>query len=206
MIGLLLMAALLFAEPIGPRLPPVEQCEAVPGFAAFRTELRAIIARQDEAALLKLLSDDVEVNFGGDRGPELFASNWKFAGSETSHVWKELATALERGCVPTGDALLAPSLDVQLPEELDPFETWIALPKAVLRQRPSDRAPAIAELDWELLTTSSDFTDPNWLDVKLVDGRRGFVRLDQVASPLGYRLVFEKRGGRWLITAFVAGD
>ena len=49
-------------------------------------------------------------------------------------------------------------------------------------------------------------TDEAWLEVKLADGRQGFVRYDQTVNPLDYRLVFEKRGGEWKIAAFVAGD
>ena len=44
------------------------------------------------------------------------------------------------------------------------------------------------------------------MGVEIPDGRKGFVRRDQTVNPLGYRAVFEKRGGKWLITAFVAGD
>ena len=206
-MGLLLaLAALAMAEPIhAKRLPPVELCTSEPGFEEFRSRLRKIVARKDESDLLALLSDDVEVNFGGDLGPALFAANWEFEGLGESHVWGELEDALSRGCAPTGDALMAPSLGMQFPEDLDPFDTWIARPGTVLRERPEDHAPIIAKLDWDLLA-ASDPNDDGWESVRLLDGRHGFVRHEQLVSPLDYRLVIERRDGKWLITAFVAGD
>lgn len=206
MTGLLLAVAAFWLDvPSGPRLPPVEQCAKAPGFEEFRANLRRIVARQDEQALLALLSKDVEVNFGGDKGPDLFAKNWGFAGARLSPVWEELSTALARGCIPTGDALLAPSFSVQFPEDLDPFETWIALPGARLLAKPDDRAEVTARLEWDLMTEAAP-RGGDWLAVRLLDGRKGFVRYAETISPLGYRLVFEKRGAKWMITAFVAGD
>ena len=52
----------------------------------------------------------------------------------------------------------------------------------------------------------SEVTDGTHAGVTLVDGRKGFVNDEEVLTPLGYRLFFERNGGEWLITAFVAGD
>ena len=40
----------------------------------------------------------------------------------------------------------------------------------------------------------------------LIDGREGWLHSTDLLSPLGHRLVVERRGGRWLIAALVAGD
>ena len=203
---LLLLAALAMTGPDeATRLPPVEQCAAEPGFETFRSRLRQVVANKDEAGLLAMLSDDIEVNFGGDHGPRLFAANWKFDEPGDSRVWTELEEALRFGCTPTGDALIAPSFSAQFPDELDPFETVIAPPETRLRAAPADNARTLADLDWHLLSVS-EWTDPAWIPAKLRDGRQGFVRRNQVINPLDYRLVFEKRAGEWMITAFVAGD
>lgn len=207
MPGLLLALAALMhlPEPIARRLPPVEQCDGNAGFRRFRNDLRAVVERQDERALLAMLADDVEVNFGGDRGPALFAANWKFGERRESHVWAELRQALALGCAPTGDALIAPSFTPGFPEALDPFETVIIVPGTLLRGGRSAAAHALGKLDWHLARVTDD-GDGLWLAVELVDGRKGFVRRGQTVSPLDYRLVFEHRGGKWRITAFVAGD
>jgi hypothetical protein len=187
------------------RLPPVELCSAQPGFEEFRSRLNDVIARKDERALLTMLSDDVEVNFGGDRGPALFAANWKFDEAGESQVWTELEAAMKFGCSPTGDALIAPSFVPRFPDQLDAFETIIVQPGAQLRAARGEAAKSLGRLDWHLAKVTED-GEAVWLGIELLDGRKGFVRREQTVNPLGYRAVFEKRRGNWMITAFVAGD
>ena len=42
--------------------------------------------------------------------------------------------------------------------------------------------------------------------VRLADGREGYMHDDELYSPLNYRMVVEKLRGKWMITAFIAGD
>ena len=191
-------------EPVPECLPPTEQCAGDESFDRFRALLKDVVAARDERALVAMLSDDVEVNFGGDVGPALFAANWKFDQAAESPVWAELEEALSQGCIHTGDALMAPSFVAQFPDQLDAFETLI-LPAGTMLRSARDEASAGERLDWHLAAII-DNSDDTWIEVKLVDGRRGFVRHDQSVNPLDYRLVFEKRGGAWQIAAFVAGD
>ena len=206
MLGLIVLAALLAQpEAIPERLPPVESCSTEAGFGAFRARLKDVVASKDDQGLLAMLSDDVEVNFGGDQGPALFAANWKFDEPGESHVWPELEEALSQGCTQSGDALVAPSFVANFPHALDAFETVILPPGTVLRGGKRDDTPALGAMDWHLASVTDD-KDESWIAIRLVDGRRGFVRRDQTINPLDYRLVFEKRDGEWMITAFVAGD
>lgn len=206
MRGLIALAAIAIQpEAIPETLPPVETCAAEAGFDDFRARLVKAVKAKDERALLSLLSADVEVNFGGDQGPELFAANWKLDEPGESRVWAELDEALAAGCTQSGDALVAPSFVAQFPHQLDAFETVILPPGAQLRGTKSDGSPAEGALSWHLARVADD-QDDQWIGVRLVDGRAGFVRRGQAVNPLDYRLVFEKRGGRWMITAFVGGD
>lgn len=206
MLGLVVLAALLAQpEAIPERLAPVENCSTEAGFDEFRARLQEVVANKDERALLTMLSHDVEVNFGGDHGPALFAANWKFDEPGHSRVWVELEEALSQGCTQSGDALVAPSFVAQFPEQLDAFETVILPSGAELHQAKAGASAWKSTLDWHLATVI-DRADEAWLEVRLVDGRQGFVRYDHTVNPLDYRLVFEKRGGEWMIAAFVAGD
>jgi hypothetical protein len=206
MSGLIALAALFVQpEPMLERLPPVEQCAGEAGLDEFRERLKDVVSRRDEQALLAMLSDDVEVNFGGDRGPELFAANWKFEESGESHVWDELLEAIGQGCAPSGDAFVAPSFVTQFPHQLDAFETLILRPGAQLHSAKTGGPVEKGDLDWHLASIV-DNTDETWVRVRLVRGRDGFVRRDETINPLGYRLVFEKVGGEWRIVAFLAGD
>ena len=203
----LTLAAVMLADPAPPyRLPPVEQCGADPSFLEFRANLNDAVVRKDEAALLGLVADDVMVDLGGGSDKNAFAATWGFGQARPSNVWKELGEALRLGCAPAAEALVSPSLIVQFPDDLDAFETLVALPGTMLRAMPDDAAPIVATLDWHVLTVVESVDVAPWSGVALADGRKGYVRGDQVRSPIDYRASFEKRNGKWLLTAFVAGD
>lgn len=203
----LALAALLLAPPAAPaRLPPVEQCGVDPSFAQFREGLLGVIERKDEKALMELVADDVMFDLGGGQGKKAFAVNWGLDDTQPSQLWEELREALDHGCAPAGDAFVSPSLIVQFPDDLDAFETLVALPGTRLRAAPDDHAEPIAALDWHVLTVVESVDVAPWSGVMLTDGRKGYVRGDQVRSPLDYRASFEKRSGTWLLVSFVAGD
>jgi len=201
------LAALLFAAPARPnRLPPVERCGVDSSFAQFRTNLLGVIGRKDKAALMDLIADNVMTDFGGGEGKQAFVAKWGLDDAHPSTLWEELGTALAHGCAPAGDAYVSPSLIVQFPDQLDAFETLIALPGTRLRAAPDDRAAEIARLDWHVLKVVESVDVAPWSGVMMADGRKGYVRGDEVRSPLDYRATFEKRKGAWLLTSFVAGD
>jgi hypothetical protein len=203
----LALAALALAASATPtRLPPVEQCDADPSFVQFRAELLSVIGRKDEKALMGLVADDVLVDFGGGNDKKAFAATWGFGRAQPSNLWEKLGEALRLGCAPAAEALVSPSLIAQFPDDLDGYETLVALPGTQLRTKPDDAAASVAVLDWDVLTVVDPVDLAPWSGVRLADGRKGFVRGDQVRSPIDYRAIFEKRGGKWLLTAFVAGD
>jgi hypothetical protein len=45
-----------------------------------------------------------------------------------------------------------------------------------------------------------------WLEVRLPDGRTGFVRNEDVRGPIEWRAGFMKQQGEWTMVVFVAGD
>ena len=201
-------ALLLGAAAPGPtlRLPPVDRCSTEQGVAAFMTQLKAAVVKRDPALLMPLIADDVTVDFGGSYGRTAFQNHWGLEKPAESGLWEALTDALSLGCVKVGESLVAPSLSEQIDDPRDPFLLWLARPGALLKAAPSATAATVATLDWHLVEEDSERNAGQWLAVKLADGRRGFVLGTQLRSPFDYRAVLEKRGGRWLITAFVAGD
>ena len=201
-------ALLLGAAAPGPtlRLPPADRCSAEPGVGAFMTQLRAAVVKRDAALLMPLIADDVTVDFGGSYGRAAFKAHWGLDKPATSGLWEALTDALSLGCVKVGESLVAPSLSEQIDDPRDPFLLWLARPGALLRAAPGANSATLATLDWHLVEEESERTRGDWIAVKLADGRRGFVDSAQLRSPFDYRAVIEKRAGRWLITAFVAGD
>jgi hypothetical protein len=193
------------------RLPPVDQCAADRSFADFRRRLTAAIDRQSAAYILRIAVDDIEYSFGEAPGRAGFAALWELDSPATSRLWRELGAALRLGCARDRDgALWAPSMSMPSGDEAaEDFGAKVVAttPGAILRAAASDDGAAVARLEWDVLTLRPDDDGESaWLAASLADGRRGYVRRSEVRSPADFRAVFEKRDGRWRMTAFVAGD
>ncbi|MEO8175268.1 MAG: hypothetical protein ABI626_01245 [Sphingomicrobium sp.] len=188
------------------RLPPIDQCATDRSFVAFRAALQRTIAQRDVAALLKVVADDVEASLGGHAGKADFIALWGLQRPRSSKLWSELGSALRIGCTLRAGVATAPSMADQLSGERDAFETRIALPGAVLPKGPSERRPAIASLDWDVLTLDGPSDGGSWIKVTLDDGRGGYVRDAMARSPIDYRAWFHKRRGHWQMAGFLAGD
>jgi hypothetical protein len=201
------LALLLLAAPAPVRLPPVDQCAADASFGRFRAELLEAIERRDEDHVLSIIADDIMVDFGGGHGSAAFTEAWALDRPKESRLWAELAEILRLGCTIGEGTASAPSLMHQLPAERDGFMTLLAVrPDAVLRAAMSDGSPALRRLDWDLLTLADKGGDETWAPITLGGDRTGYVRRGHVRSPVDYRAIFQKRNGRWEMTALVAGD
>jgi hypothetical protein len=206
---LALFAVLLPAAPalaVPAKLPPIETCGTDPDFVKFRAALRRAVANKDREVFLKLLSPKVLVNFGGASGPEAFAAQWDF--DPGSHgIWDLLKTMVGLGCARSGKARIIPSLIVQLEPYADEdlFDAVLILPGAKLYKETGVESANPSTVAWTVAPVTSRAGDLV-TGVRLLDGREGFISDDELYEPLGYRMVIEKLDGRWMITAFVAGD
>ncbi|MDQ4087912.1 MAG: hypothetical protein M3177_07895 [Pseudomonadota bacterium] len=209
MAGEWLLSLLLIAAPAAATRPPIDECASDPSFATFRDGLRQAVARRDRDALLASVSDDILVNFGGDAGPREFAAAWGLDRPATSELWQELEAVLSLGCARAEDgSFWAPSLYLQRGEvDEDPYFTLVVIrPGAPLHASADAASPIVARLEWDVLQLEADDGADQWLPVTWRDGRRGYVRDSDVRSRFDYRAGFERRGGRWVMTSFVAGD
>ena len=204
-----LFLTLLVSTPATARpttLPPIDQCSKDADFAAFIGELKRVTAARDRNAFLGLLADDVTVDFGGVSGREDFAKVWSFDPGEHGNVWEWLDRMLGMGCARVDGARVVPSLIEQVNTEDDGlFDMRLALPGAELFREPGNAATARTIPPWTLVEAINTGGDM-WTGVRLADGRRGWISDDNLYEPLGYRITIEKRGPKWMITAFVAGD
>jgi hypothetical protein len=208
-----LPALLLVATPaaaLPPRLPPVDRCASAPGFATFRARLQAAIARRDAAFLLSIASDDISFSFGDDPGKAGFVRAWDLAHPARSRLWRVLGETLRLGCGHADDGTLwSPAMALVEGDDEDAgIGRAVAVgPGAVLRAAPSDRGRIVSPLSFDVLTLpAGDAGEGAWVRVATADGRRGWVRRASIRGFGDYRAVFERRGGRWRMIAFVAGD
>jgi hypothetical protein len=205
-----ILALLALAGPphaFPPTLPPVEQCAQDRGFATFRAQLRRSVSNRDRKALLSLLAPDVLVNFGGASGRDAFADEWSFDPTELGNVWSQLETMLHLGCARSEKARVIPSMSMQVESDGDGdwFDQVVILPGARLYKETGTESANPATVPWTLALVTSRAGDLV-TGVRLPDGREGYISDQLVYSPLDYRMVIEKRAGRWTITAFVGGD
>lgn len=209
-VGLLLLAAA--APPVTPnRLPPVDLCGGDPAFDRYRQNLEDAVTRKDVAALRRVTAANVMVNFGGGDSWDDFARQWALGRNPSqSSLWNEMRKVIALGCAPApgGKGRVFPSLFVALGDDIDPWELVVARQGAPLYARPNVRAETIARLDWHSARLLDTPGPADWGEVELLDGNkgRGWLRRSDWLSPLGYRLISERRGGRWVMTAFIAGD
>ena len=200
----MLLTALAVATAAPLTLQPIDTCARDRSFVQFRAELRTIIKRRDKAKLMQILADD----FWSGRGDvgvrrDGFVAAW--AGEEDD--WNELGAILDLGCVMRDQRAWSPSFDQQLYDPRKGYESLtstIALPGAVVRSRPKDRAPIIARSNWLVLTELEE-SKPGWVGVTLTDGRKGFVKETMMAAT-GMTLSFRKSNGRWVMTGKTSGD
>ena len=77
-----------------------------------------------------------------------------------------------------------------------------------LREKAAADAKVVRKLDWPLVEIVGSGFDPKaaFTDVRLRNGDRGFIETAKLRSLLDYRLIADRQGDAWRITALIAGD
>ena len=209
------------------KLYPVDEAYRDPSFFVFRARLMEAIQQRDEAFVLSILSPDITNSFGGDGGVEEFKEQWQPQRTDSA-LWKELMAVLVLGGSfrdnRNGRYFTAPYTVSNFPDfpsdVLEVFQGGVILGENVLvRQEPTADSPTIATLSFDIVKVGASnlqtripgvfsFYPPKqgWIKVQVEGGLEGFVPEEYIRYPLYYRAVFMKREGRWLLSAFVAGD
>jgi hypothetical protein len=81
----------------------------------------------------------------------------------------------------------------------------IARDKAILREEPSLGSTAVATLSFDVVRLMGETVKGSglaeWVPVRTVEGKSGFVMTREVVSPLAPRAQFGFEAGRWLLIA-----
>jgi hypothetical protein len=206
---LALLLAIVLAAPAQARaLPPHDECTNDPEFVRFRQQLVDVTIRHDAPGLLALVADDIEFNHDGvdgDPGRAGFSRAWGLGDADRSSLWDALVRVLAAGCARDGEVVASPHLFLRFPAELDPWTAGVGGPDARLYVEEKTTAARVI-IPWEILEEASLNSETGWVRVSLSDGRRGFLRREDLWSPIDYRAIFERRGGVWRLVAFLGGD
>ncbi|MBV9883865.1 MAG: hypothetical protein JO276_12730 [Sphingomonadaceae bacterium] len=102
-----------------------------------------------------------------------------------------------------------PSLTLQEDEPDDATHDGmaLALPGAVLRTAPSDRARILARLRWDVMGHAPDDRGRGaWAHAWIAGNREGWVRRDRIRAFTAYSAIFRKAHGRWLLAGFASRE
>ena len=207
------------AEPQERTLPPRDDGDKDPSFAAFRKKLVSAIEHKDLKYLEQICDPDINYSFGGGGGFKGMIEFWKLRDPD-SGFWDKFLSVISRGGVFTeveGETYFsAPYYFDLFPEDLDPTEYDLIVSKDVsLRVSPDAGSKEVAKLAYNFVKVDYDKSVPigdpddfkySWLKVTTLGGKSGYVESAYVDGAFGYRAVFLKHGSKWTLTAFVEGD
>ena len=185
---------------------PRDECSAQPGGAQFLAMLKDAVAARDAVSLALLSSPEIMLDLGGGQGRDELQRRLL----PQSDLWPELDRILALGCAWDEDnqALVLPWFFNQDLGDSDPYGTTVTLGKVPLRKEQAPNSAVRATLDWQLvfIGESKDIGSP-LVPVSVIDSDlEGYAELEKLRSQLDYRIRAENRDGKWLITAFVAGE
>jgi len=196
------------------RLKPWDEAARDPSFLKFRDDLKAILARKDAVALMKVVSPSIKNSFGGNDGAAEFRETWK-PEEANSALWPALSLVVDLGGnFDSKTVFSAPYVFSAFPNDVSAFDTVVVTAEgAVMRAAPKADAAVVRTLDHDILSLVDGPAKPqhqagpdDWVEAIDIAGKHGFVLNRDVRSSIDYRAYFEKRKGRWLMTTFLAGD
>ncbi len=213
--GAVLAAAFLVGMAMAAPFTPVDEGAGDASFAAFRKELIRTLAKRDVQALKPFIHPDAISSFGGRPGRDVLLRELE----RNPRLWEELSRILAGGgrfVTETDEkgrrvrTFYAPCTYFAEIPGVDAMMIVVLTGRDVpVRAAPSPDGRVIARFTNEALeVVLGDRADNrNWFEVKLPDGRRGFVKAGRdVATSGDYRAGFVKSAGRWKLKYFVGGD
>ena len=207
------MHTILFAFYAVVRLYPIDDTARDPAFRSYVERLRSAVETRSTDALRKLVANDVVVGPDKeDTGWAKFVERWRPDDRRNSPLWSALADLLSLGFIREHPSLyLSPYLVWRFPSDLSMAEHLVVIrDKAPLRQRPSQSAPILASLSFEVvreLGAPEPIDDiVQWVHVRTLNGDTGYLNSRDAMSPIMPRAQFGTRRGRWFMIALEAPD
>lgn len=210
------------------RYPPRNEVNKDSSLKIFVDTLKAVVARKDAPALLKLLSPAVQVTFEDTERKEDSHNNIKgfkemYAPQyPSSQVWKNLHTVISLGGVFGGDKngfVFPYASQMEIKGEDDYCGgcgecLTIIAPDVNVRKSPDRLSAALGRLNYDVVKVIEEPVSKvlggksdNWVYIQTFDGKlTGWVRNDLTWDICDYRLLLEKKKGKWQVAAFIAGD
>ena len=187
------------------RIPPRDTCADIEGAAAFRRALAESVEKRDEEALVALAAEDIELDFGGGAGR---AELRKRLTDPAWNLWDELDELMELGCSANEQGgVTIPSFFEEDLGSADPASAMLVTGEDVpVFEGPEADGQPVARVSWDVVEITNMQPDEPYQQVRLADGKLGYIATGNLRSMLDYRLIASSRNSKWSITSFVAGD
>jgi hypothetical protein len=199
----------------GQRLLSVDEANQDGSFAKYREQLIWAIESKSEKDLLPMLDSNIRLSFGGSGGLADFKKMWK-PQDKNSPLWPKLEWVVRHGGSFRGTGanrmFWAPYVYSNWPENgPEPFEYGaIVGSKVQVLETSKKSSKPIATLDHHFVKVIDGGhlkeKSPAFVKIQTPSGKTGYVRSSEIRSQLDYRAGFDKRSGKWKMTAFIAGD
>ena len=203
-----------------------DQSFSDPTFLAFKLNLTQSVIERDTGKLFALLADNITTNDNDCHytNNSCFKTLFQTSG-ETNLVWDELYELISLGFSKNklarknffwraykGDVIFqAPAYYKYIEDE---NKQLVVLAKNVnIREQPGTRAKSIGVASFELLNYNNPYSGNSptaynnidgelWYEVKMWDGRLGYIHEDYVSPKIKHELSVKKIDGDWKIISF----
>jgi hypothetical protein len=199
----------------GQRLLPVDEANQDGSFAKFREQMIWAVESMNGNDLLPMLDSNIRLSFGGSGGLSDFKKMWK-PQDKNSPLWAKLDWVLKHGGSFRNEGsnkiFWAPYVYSNWPDEgPEAFEYGAIVGSSVpVFQKADVSSKTITTLDHHFVKVIDGGhlkeKSPVFVKIQTPSGKTGFVRSNEIRSQLDYRAGFDKRSGKWKMTAFIAGD
>jgi len=216
-LALLAGSALVpFAAPALAEKPvePVDQAPRDPALVKTIGECIAAAKARNFKALAPHVAENIELDYGGGKGRAEFGRRLAKGGGV---FWDELVWVLEHGGMFNKDgSFTAPYTFHADTGQLDVYESGVLIEKVHVHAQPRANAPVVAELDRSVVkvadwkrnkaTPSPFYRRKDWVQIEIPDKKKAWIPAKSVRSTVDFRAGFDKVGGAWKMTSFIAGD
>jgi hypothetical protein len=199
----------------GQRLLPVDEANQDGSFAKFREQMIWAVESKNANDLKTMLDSNIRLSFGGSAGLADFRKMWK-PQDKNSPLWMKLEWVLKHGGSFRNEGsnkmFWAPYVYSNWPDDgPEPFEYGAIVGSSVpVFERADPSSKTLTTLDHHFVEVIDGGhlkeKSPAFVKIQTPSGKTGYVRSTEIRSQLDYRAGFDKRSGKWKMTAFIAGD
>jgi hypothetical protein len=218
-LAILGILAVLAAGPFGraaaeaAKLYPVDISRTNEEIRRFKDRLLLAVKNRDVNFIVSILSPEVLNSYGpGANGIENFKAIWKLQTPSKSALWELLSQVLELGIAGDEDYFCAPYTAVLWPDGYNPFE-FVVITGADVRahEKPAVSSRTIDTLSYDIVQLAREGPkiahSNNFVRISTPSGKKGYVSMRYVRSPVQYRFCFSKvADGQWQLVHAVEGD